>query len=44
LLNYSLYYDLSDPMPRGVAISEAALDALWQRFSGVGFQTDLLVM
>lgn len=44
LLNYSLYYDLADPTPRGVAISEASLDALWQRFSGVEFQTDLLVM
>jgi FkbM family methyltransferase len=44
LLNYACYYDLAEPAPRSVAISEAALDALWQRFSGPQFQTDLLVV
>lgn len=44
LLNYSTYYDLADPAPQAVALSEASLDALWQHFSGPAFQTDLLVM
>jgi FkbM family methyltransferase len=44
LLNYSVYYDLADPTPRGVALSEASLDALWHHFIGPAFQTDLLVM
>lgn len=44
LLHYSVYYDLAEPAPRSVAISEASLDALWQHFSGPAFQTDLLVM
>jgi FkbM family methyltransferase len=44
LLNYSVYYDLAEPAPRSVAISEASLEALWQHFSGPAFQTDLLVM
>jgi FkbM family methyltransferase len=44
MLNYTCYYDLAEPAPRSVPISEAALDALWQRFSGPEFQTDLLLV